>query len=77
MAAITTSALWLPAATIGAYLAADDQAKEPRSAAITTAAATAGGVVTLTNAGLVAGTQYRAIGSGPDGATRAVAFKAE
>lgn len=77
MAAVTTSVLWQPGATIGAYPAADgQQRREPRSAAITTAAAAATGAVTLTNASLLAGVRYRAIGLAPDGSTRVVSFTA-
>jgi hypothetical protein len=72
MAAITTGPDWQPAATIGAYPACDDRKTEPRTPAITTAVASAGGSVTLTNAGLVAGTEYRAVGLGPSGAVRSV-----
>lgn len=76
MAAITTSPLWLAGATITAFPSADYRPTEPRSAAITTAVATAAGVVTLTHANLIAGTRYRAIGSGPDGVTRCAKFTA-
>jgi hypothetical protein len=74
MAAVTTSSLWLAGATISACPICDDQRREPRGGVITTGVATAAGLVTLTHANLIAGTQYRAIGLGPDGVSRCAVF---